>query len=169
MENKFTKRFKSSMKLSKGSFIFENLVPIDKTLKQNQIHNEISLSSKITKVSTFSKIFIKKESKDQPKLDYNQSIEVSSLPPIKNPDSVRSHSRIFNNKIRLKLNDSVTPCEILNEPNNSTSPIDLQLKYKLGKLNGTLQKISMNSPHSNFLSKDGSYTRRNFLRNQLKY
>lgn len=40
MASEFSKRFKSSMQVSKNKSIFDNLVPIDKTLRSSQIHND---------------------------------------------------------------------------------------------------------------------------------
>lgn len=40
MASEFSKRFKSSMQVSKNRSIFDNLVPIDKTLRSSQIHND---------------------------------------------------------------------------------------------------------------------------------
>ena len=40
MENSFSKRFKSSMKIGKNHSIFENLVPIDKKIKPSQVHDD---------------------------------------------------------------------------------------------------------------------------------
>lgn len=39
MAGDFSKRFKSSMKISKNNSIFDNLVPISKVIKSSQIHD----------------------------------------------------------------------------------------------------------------------------------
>lgn len=97
MENKFFERFKSKRKISKNSSIFEHLIPIDKQVKQSQIHLEISLSAKNEK--------FKQEKKFLGPTLKNTKNKAVLLPVIINPESAKSFRDIYQeNKELLRKN-----------------------------------------------------------------
>lgn len=104
MENSFTKRFKSSMKITKNNSIFEKLVPIDKKIKPSQIHHEL---------------------REQKNLDYELF-----LPKIVTPASIKSN-RAGRSHRRTPLHNSYGNKESVFEMvSKSNSPIHFQYKIE---------------------------------------
>lgn len=84
MESDFSKRFKSSMKINKNQSMFETLIPINKSIKLSQIHEDLpKVNSKLTS-SLHYDIMPSKEPNDH----------FYFLPPIHSPVSTQSTNRI---------------------------------------------------------------------------
>ena len=134
MENSFSSRFKSRMKIEKNSSIFDTLIPIEKKLKEYQLHNEISLSSKRRKPTKCNKIkIIQRE---------NPCIEEKNdkpLPPIIVTESSKSHSRILSNRNKnYEYGDYPYTPEYLSSMNKAYSPSHFKSKFVFHKKNPRL-------------------------------
>ena len=96
METRFKKRFKSSiMKITKNSSIYDKLVPIEKSINPSQIHNDISIKSKLAKFKAVN---------NSTELEYGVH-----FPQITSPESPLHNSGLTAANSRLKINKSVTP------------------------------------------------------------
>lgn len=114
MENSFSKRFKSSMKISKNKSIFENLIPIDKSIKLHQIHDEAHLNRD------------EKNYGKKVKLDYGLF-----LPPIKTPESSKSSNRISRRSRQSPLHLSYEKKDLsFDNVSKSNSPISIRCKIE---------------------------------------
>jgi hypothetical protein len=117
MENSFSKRFKSSMKISKNHSIFDNLVPIDKSIKLNQVHNDESFNS-----------LNEKNYGKKVQLDYG-----IFLPPIATPENVRSRKRITRRSRKSPFYDSFERKDLVLEvasKSKSNSPVSIRDKIE---------------------------------------
>ena len=109
METSFHLRFKSSMKINKNPSIFENLVPIEKTLKDSQIYKEFLVLRKEEKPTAKESVEVRK--KNLPDLNFEYG---HFLPPIIYPETTKAHLReysipnkkvLYNHPNKFKLFD----------------------------------------------------------------
>ena len=103
MESKFTTRFKASAKIRKSTSIFENLIPIEKDLKDYKIHPINFFSNRVEEATNFRKL-----KNNFPSLNVNSECP-AFLPEIINHDSAKSHSRVLSTRSRDNFTSNSIP------------------------------------------------------------